>query len=94
LPDEWRLLAVRQTTVGLPNLSADPSIKPKFSLKVTGVQSAYGNIALTQATCSVTGTDSDGKPVTMSGRSVEILRRQVRRNLKAVSDNPRGRQDT
>jgi ketosteroid isomerase-like protein len=45
------------------------AMKPKFRIKVTGVQSADGNIALTQAKWSVNGTDADGKPVTMSGRS-------------------------
>lgn len=51
------------------------AMKPKFRIKVTGVQSADGNIALTQAKWSVNGTDADGKPVTMSGRSAEVVRR-------------------
>ena len=34
------------------------ALKPKFSIKVTGVQSADGNIALTQAKWSVSGTDA------------------------------------
>jgi ketosteroid isomerase-like protein len=53
------------------------AIKPKFSIKVTGVQSTDGNIALTQAKWSVTGTDAGGKPVTMSGRSAEVVRAQA-----------------
>jgi ketosteroid isomerase-like protein len=51
------------------------AMKPKFRIKVTGVQSADRNIALTQAKWSVNGTDADGKPVTMSGRSAEVVRR-------------------
>jgi hypothetical protein len=38
-------------------LLAHPTIKPKFSLNVIGVQSADGNIPSTQAEWSVTGTD-------------------------------------
>jgi ketosteroid isomerase-like protein len=69
------------------------AIKPNFGIKVTGVQSADGNIALTQAKWSVTGTDPDGKPVMMSGRSAEVARRQADGTRKFVIDNPRG-QDT
>ena len=54
------------------------AIKPKFSIDVTGVQSTDGNIALTQAKWSVTGTDPDGKPVTMSDRSAEVGRTRSR----------------
>ena len=70
------------------------AIKPKFSINVTGVQSADGNIALTQSRWSVTGTDADGKPVTMSGRSAEVVRRQADGTWKFVIDNPRGGQET
>jgi ketosteroid isomerase-like protein len=52
------------------------------------VQSADGNIALTQAKWSVTGTDHDGKPVTMSGRSAEVARRQADGTRKFVIDQP------
>lgn len=70
------------------------ALKPKFSIKVTEVQSADGNIALTQAKWSVSGTDADGKPVTMSGRSAEVVRRQADGTWMFVIDNPRGGQDT
>jgi ketosteroid isomerase-like protein len=73
---------------------ASPAMKPKFRIKVTGVQSADGNIALTQAKWSVNGTDADGKPVTMSGRSAEVVRRQADGTWLFVIDNPRGGQDT
>ena len=70
------------------------AIKPKFSINVTGVQSADGNIALTQSRWSVTGTDADGKPVTMSGRSAEVVRRQADGTWKynpAAGRRPEGR---
>jgi uncharacterized protein (TIGR02246 family) len=70
------------------------ALKPKFTINVTGVQSADGNIALTQARWSVSGTDADGKPVTMSGRSAEVVRRQADGTWKFLIDNPRGGQDT
>jgi ketosteroid isomerase-like protein len=49
---------------------------------------------LTQAKWSVIGTDPDGKPVTMSGRSADVVRRQADGTWKFVIDNPRGGQDT
>jgi uncharacterized protein (TIGR02246 family) len=70
------------------------AIKPKFTINVTGVQSADGNIALTQAKWTVTGTGPDGKPVTMSGRSAEVVRKQADGTWKFLIDNPRGGQDT
>jgi len=69
------------------------ALKPKFSIKVMGVQSADGNIALTQAKWGVSGTDAEGKPVTMSGRSAEVVRRQADGTWLFVIDNPRGGQD-
>jgi uncharacterized protein (TIGR02246 family) len=70
------------------------AIKPKFRIKVTGVQSADRNIALTQAKSSVTGTDADGKPVTMSSRRAEVVRGLADGTWKFVIDNPRGGQET
>jgi ketosteroid isomerase-like protein len=64
------------------------AIKPNFGIKVTGVQSADGNIALTQAKWSVTGTDPDGKPETMSDRNAEVVCRQADGTWKFVIDNP------
>ena len=66
------------------------ALKPKFSIKVTGVQSADGNIALTQANWSVSGADAEGKPVTMSGRSAGVVWRQADGTWLFVIDNPRG----
>jgi hypothetical protein len=55
---------------------------------VTGPQTADGNIASTQAKCSVTGTDPDGKPETMSDRNAEVVCRQADGTWKFVIDNP------
>ncbi|HTY56520.1 MAG TPA: SgcJ/EcaC family oxidoreductase [Candidatus Binataceae bacterium] len=66
------------------------AIKPRFTIKVDGVQSGDGTLALTQATWSVSGTDADGKPVTMGSRSAEVVRRQSDGTWKFVIDNPHG----
>jgi uncharacterized protein (TIGR02246 family) len=66
------------------------TLKPRFALKVDGVQSGDGTLALTRATWSLTGTDPEGKPVTMGGRSTEVVRRQSDGTWKFVIDNPHG----
>jgi uncharacterized protein (TIGR02246 family) len=66
------------------------ALKPRFTLKVAGAQSGDGTLALTHATWNLTGTDPEGKPVTMGGRSTEVVRRQSDGTWKFVIDNPHG----
>jgi uncharacterized protein (TIGR02246 family) len=66
------------------------AFKPKATIKVIAVQSGDGTLALTRATWNMTGTDADGKQVTMGGRSTEVVRRQSDGSWKFVIDNPRG----
>ena len=49
-----------------------------------------GQAALTRSTWSMTGTDPEGKPVTMCARSAEVVRRQSDGTWKFVIDNPHG----
>ena len=66
------------------------ALKPKFSIAVKAVQSGDGGLALLRAKWSLTGTGPDGKPVTMSGNSTEVVRRQSDGTWRFVIDNPRG----
>jgi uncharacterized protein (TIGR02246 family) len=66
------------------------AIKPKFTVKARSVLSGDGSLALTGLKWSATGTDPDGKPVTMSGNSTEVVRRQSDGTWLFVIDNPRG----
>jgi ketosteroid isomerase-like protein len=66
------------------------AIKPKFTVKARSVLSGDGSLALTGLKWSATGTDPEGKPVTMSGNSTEVVRRQSDGTWLFVIDNPRG----
>jgi uncharacterized protein (TIGR02246 family) len=70
------------------------ALKPHFTMKVDAVQSGDGTLALTRSTWSMTGTDPEGKPVTMAGRSAEVVRRQSDGTWKFVIDNPRGSENS
>jgi uncharacterized protein (TIGR02246 family) len=66
------------------------ALKPKFTITVKAVQSGDGGLALLRAKWSMTGTGPDGKPVTMSGNSTEVVRRQSDGTWRFVIDNPHG----
>ena len=66
------------------------ALKPKFTIEVKAVQSGDGDLALLRAKWSMTGTGPDGKPVTMSGNSTEVVRRESDGTWRFVIDNPRG----
>ena len=70
------------------------ALKPHFTMKVDGVQSGDGTLALTRSTWSMTGTDPEGRPVTMGGRSAEVVRRQSDGTWKFVIDNPHGSENS
>ena len=78
------LAAVREVMQGFL------ALKPRFTIEVKAVQSGDGSLALTRAKWSMTGTGPDGKPVTMSGNSTEVVRRQSDGTWRFVIDNPRG----
>jgi uncharacterized protein (TIGR02246 family) len=66
------------------------ALKPKFAMEVKAVQSGDGNIALLRGKWSLSGTGPDGKPMTMSGNSTEVVRRQPDGAWRFIIDNPRG----
>ncbi len=71
-------------------LRAYVAIKPKFTVKSRSVLSQDGSLALTGLKWTATGIDPEGKPVTMSGNSTEVVRRQSDGSWMFVIDNPRG----
>lgn len=66
------------------------ALKPKMTMEVKAVQNGDENIALTRGKWSLSGTGPDGKPVTMSHNSTEVVRRQPDGSWKFIIDNPRG----
>jgi ketosteroid isomerase-like protein len=71
------------------SLAAFVAMKGTLDLKVTRVLEA-GGLALVAAVWSFTGTGSDGKPVTLTGRNGDVLRRQADGSWRFVIDNPWG----
>jgi len=66
------------------------ALKPKFTIEVKAVQSGDGGLALLRGKWSLSGTGPDGKPMTLSGNSTEVVRRQADGTWRFVIDNPRG----
>ena len=64
------------------------ALKPKFSVEVNAVQS--GDLALLRSQWSLNGVDSDGKPVSVYGKSIEVVRRQADGTWVFVIDDPNG----
>ncbi len=79
--------------VGIPqliNLSVSLlSGCPKISM-VAKEAVRTGDIAVTGGTWSLTGTDADGEALEMSGRSVEVVRRQADGTWLFAIDLPNG----
>jgi uncharacterized protein (TIGR02246 family) len=59
-----------------------------FTTKIKAIQSGDGNLALLRGTWSATTKGPDGKPVTVSGNNVEVVRRQPDGTWLFVIDNP------
>ena len=64
------------------------ALKPKFSVEVNAVQS--GDLALLRSQWDLNGVDSNGKPVSVSGKSIEVVRRQADGTWLFVIDDPNG----
>jgi uncharacterized protein (TIGR02246 family) len=65
------------------------ALKPALTIEVpTVVQS--GDITLLYSEWSLTGTDADGGPLTMSGKGREVVRRQPNGDWLFVVDDPNG----
>ena len=70
------------------------ALKPHFTMKVDAVHSGDETLALTRSIWSMTGTDPEGKAITMGGRSAEVVRRQSDGTWKFVIDNPHGSENS
>lgn len=66
------------------------ALKPTFELEVKKVFRT-GNIALSFADWTLTGTGPDGEPLSMSGQGSDVLREQQDGSWLFVIDNPYGR---
>ena len=71
------------------SLAAFIAMKGTLDLKVTRVLEA-GGLAFVAGVWSFSGTGPDGKPVTLTGRNGDVLRRQGDGSWRFVIDNPWG----
>ena len=71
------------------SIGAFLAMKGTLDLKVTRVLEA-GGLALVVGVWSFAGTGPDGKPVTLTGRNADVLRRQADGSWRFVIDNPWG----
>ena len=73
-------------------MEAFVALKPNITMVAKdAVQS--GDIAITGGTWSLTGTDADGTALEMTGRSVEVVRRQADGTWLFAIDAPNGADD-
>ena len=70
-------------------LAGFAAMKGTLDLTVTHVLKA-SDLALVTTVWSFTGTGPDGKPVTLAGKSADVLRRQADGTWRFVIDNPWG----
>jgi len=71
------------------SLAAFLAMKGTLDLEVTRVLEA-GGLAFVAGVWSFTGTGPDGKPMTLTGRNGDVLRRQADGSWRFVIDNPWG----
>ena len=93
-PNASFVLDSGQVVTGLPAIrevmQGFLALKPKFTMEVKAVPNGDENIALLRGKWNLSGTGPDGKPMTMSGNSTEVVRRQPDGTWKFIIDNPRG----
>jgi uncharacterized protein (TIGR02246 family) len=65
-------------------------LKLKIAMEVTAVQNGEGDLALTRTKTTASGSDAEGKPVAMSGNTVELVRRQPDGTWLFVIDDQHG----
>jgi ketosteroid isomerase-like protein len=66
------------------------AMKPTLTILETKTIAQTDEIALTSSTWRLAGTGSDGHPLTMSGQSAEVARRQADGTWRFVIDSPWG----
>ena len=64
-------------------------LKPTLDIQVGQVIQA-GDIALLRSTWTLTGTDPDGKPLSMGATATDVVRRQADGTWRYVIDQPWG----
>lgn len=77
------LAAIRAALAGFVGM------KPRITMTTRTLGQAAG-LALTTSRWELSGTDRDGKPVTMTGHSAEVAREQPDGNWLFVIDTPWG----
>jgi uncharacterized protein (TIGR02246 family) len=65
--------------------------KPHITMNVTSTLQGGGDIVVLFNDWVATGLDAAGKPVTLSGRALEVVRRQADGSWRFVVDAPNGR---
>ena len=65
------------------------AMKPKLNVEVPLVLEC-GEIAVLHSAWTLSGTDADGKAVSMEGKGIEVVRRQADGTWKFIIDNPNG----
>ncbi len=73
---------------GLAGLIA---LKPKITMNVFQVLQAGTDLAVLYNDWSATGTGPDGTPITMTGKAIEVVRRQPDGTWLFAVDDPFGR---
>ena len=71
------------------SLAAFVAMNGKLDLQVTRVLQV-SDLALVVGVWSFTGTGAEGNPVTLAGRSADVLRRQADGSWRFAIDNPWG----
>jgi uncharacterized protein (TIGR02246 family) len=66
-------------------------VKPHVTMNVTKVLRGGGNVAVLYNDWHATGTDRNGKRLTLSGRASEVVRRQPDGTWRFVIDDPDAR---
>ena len=77
--------AIRETLRGWMDLQ-----EPVFTTELKTFLNAEENLALLRGSWSAIAKDADGKSITISGKNVEVVRRQPDGTWRFVIDHPRG----
>ena len=70
-------------------LEAFVATKPNLTMEPKETV-ATGDVAITRGVWNLDGTGPDGEPIKMSGRSMEVVRRQADGNWLFAIDHPNG----
>jgi uncharacterized protein (TIGR02246 family) len=72
-------------------LSGLAALRPRFTMTVRKTVEAGDGLAVVYNDWRFTATGRDGRPIDMTGRAVEVLRRQPDGSWRFVVDDPFGR---